>query len=157
VKVLVLALLCPLTLLPGCRGSAATPEAQRSGPVTPGCALSARPPSGYVEVAHEEVSHGGVNGDVNGLRTIFKGRDGQHLVYTSGVLMDLYESAPVADGLKLVAGGTAALFDHGKGRWILYWTQNDACHQYTVGGDGFSRAAFMQLLYDIGVLQPPDQ
>lgn len=150
----VIALLCVLAAASACGGSSTKPEAQKPSPATPGCVPSARLARGYVEVTHEQVPHGGVNGDVNGLQMLFKGPDGQHLVYTSGVLLDLYERAPVSDGLKLATGGTAALFDHGKGRWILYWTQNDACHQYTVGGDGFSRAAFMQLLYDIGVLQP---
>ena len=149
-KLRVVALLCLAGLGSACTGSSPAPEVQGSSPATIGCVPPARPARGFVEVTHSQVPQGGING----LQILFKGPDGQHLVYTSGVLMDLYQRAPESEGMKLATGGTAALFQRGKDRWILYWTQNDACYQYTVGGDGFSRADFLQLLYDTGVLQP---
>lgn len=150
-KVIALAcLLCVLVFVAACNNSSSENQTQGSPPATLACVPPARPPTGYVELTHSLVPQGGIEG----LQILFKGPAGQHLVYTAGVLMDLFQHAPVSDGLKLASGGTASLFERGKNRWILYWTQQDACYQYTVGGDGYTRAAFMKLLYAIGLLQP---
>lgn len=147
-KVRVLALLCPLLLLAGCGGSTPTPKPVQQPTAAVACVPALRPAGEFIEVSRREVPQGAIVG----LQIFYQGADGERLVYTAGVLMDMYEEAPVARGLTLVSGGKASLFRGGEDRWILFWYANDACHQYTVGGDGFSRAAFMSLLRGTGVL-----
>ena len=112
------------------------------------CMAAIPPIPGFHEVSRDTVPQGGIAG----LRIYYQAKAGQRLVYTSGVLTDMFETAPVVDGLKLSWGGTASLFQQGKNRWILFWYEDNACHQYTIGGEGFSRVTFVKMLQDAGVL-----
>lgn len=151
-KVRVLALLCSLPLLAGCGGSTPAPtpapKTNEQPVATTACVPPLQPSPEFVEVTRREVPQGGIVG----LRIFYQGPEEERLVYTAGVLMDMFETAPITGGLPLAQGGTASLFRPANDRWILYWTQSDACSQYTIGGDGFSRAAFMRLLRGTGVL-----
>ena len=147
-KVRILALLCSLVLLSGCYGLGSDTESSGSPVATMDCIPAVPPPPGFSEISRKKVPQGGIVG----LQVMYKGPRGTGLIYTSGVMMDTYVDAPVLKELPLSWGGTASLFKSGEGRWILLWNENNACYQYTIGGDGFNRETFLRLLYDDGVL-----
>lgn len=90
-------------------------------------------------------------GPTLGVRTFYSAEGRRHIVYTAGVLMDFFEEPPTAK-LRLQDGSDAWLFGSSRNRWILFWYQDDACKQYSIGGEGLTRAAFVGQMRELGVL-----
>jgi hypothetical protein len=104
-------------------------------------------PDGFSEKLSEDVEQG----PTLGVRTFFDGPRNRHIVYTAGVLMDFFEE-PADKKLQLEDGSDAWLFGSSGDRWVLFWRQPDACQQYSIGGQGFSRREFLQQVRELGLL-----
>jgi len=139
-------------LLSGCYGLSPSEQGSSGSPVSlegPECVSPVKPLKGFVEVDRRAVPQGGVVG----LQIFYDGPEGRTLTHTAGVLADMFETAPLVEDIPLTWGGTASLFRHARDKWILFWYEDNACRQYTIGGAGFSQEEFMRLLRDEGVLE----
>ena len=126
-----------------CTGQEASPPTL----VAERCLMPVGVPDFYRVVGSEDVEQGATIG----VRTFLSGPHGKSLVYTAGVLMDFFEEAP-SGTIELTAGKEGSLFRDGRVRWVLFWYQDDACKMYSIGGDGFSRVEFLDLMRELGRL-----
>lgn len=124
----------------GCRNH----EAPASSPAATRirCEMSFEAPPGYELLNTQEEDQG----LTTGVHSFYSGPNGRGLVFTAGVLMDMLENPTAADHIRLTNNARASITSGGKGRWILFWSQPDACHQYTIGAEGFTLDAFLRLL-----------
>lgn len=111
------------------------------------CRMPVSAAAGFEETLIEDVEQG----PTIGVRTFYSAPRDRHLVYTAGVLMDFFDDEPRSK-LKLRDGSDAWLFGAPGEKWILFWYQPDRCKQFSIGGEGFSKIEFLDLMRELGRL-----
>jgi hypothetical protein len=111
------------------------------------CLMPVDVPEGFEAVGSDEVEQGATIG----VRTFLEGTRDRSMVFTAGVLMDFFEEAP-SEEVALADGREGSLFRDGKDQWILFWYQDDACKQFSIGGSGFTREEFLGQMREMDLL-----
>jgi hypothetical protein len=85
-----------------------------------------------------------------GIREGFEDAAGRTVHATAGIAGEFGEGGRDAGTFAVSTGGTGTLYGDGSS-WVLVWSVPGPCTPLTVGGSGFDRRGFLELLEATGV------